>query len=98
MKLGLTFSGNGGISGDGIDDVGPFTIDGVFEFGSNKASWTKAYVGRHSVEYSGIYDGRSICGNWTLGMGSGGFWIWPSTLEEGESEAIELQEPIEILV
>ena len=98
MKLSLTFSRNGGISGDGVDDVGPFTIDGVFEFGSNKASWTKSYIGRHSVEYSGLYDGRSICGNWTLGMGSGGFWIWPSALEEAEGEVIEVQEPIELLV
>jgi hypothetical protein len=98
MRLGLTFSRKGNISGDGFDDIGPFTIDGVFEFGSNKASWTKSYIGRHSVEYSGLYDGRSICGNWTLVMGSGGFWIWPSALEETEGEAIEVQEPIEILV
>ena len=98
MKLRLTFSRNGRISGDGIDDIAPFAIDGVFESGSSKAGWTKAYIGMHSVEYNGLYDGPSICGNWTLGIGSGGFWIWPSSLEAQEGEAIEVQEPIEMLV
>jgi hypothetical protein len=98
MKLTLEFSRDGRISGDGIDDIAPFTIDGFFEFGINKASWTKSYIGMHSVEYHGLYDGRTICGNWTLGIGSGAFWIWPSALQDAEGEAIEVQEPIEILV
>jgi len=98
MRLSLTFSRDGSIAGDGIDDIAPFKIDGVFESGSNKADWTKAYIGMHSVEYQGLYDGRTICGNWTLGIGSGGFWIWPSALEEAEGEAAAVQEPIEILV
>ena len=98
MKLSLEFSRNGSISGDGIDDIAPFTIDGFFEFTINKASWTKSYIGMHSVEYHGLYDGRTICGNWTLGIGSGGFWIWPHAFQDAEGEASEVQEPIEVLV
>ena len=32
------------------------------------ARWTKAYVGMHSVEYSGFYCGQVICGDWTLAL------------------------------
>src|SRR5689334_11902900 len=81
MRLGLTFTGDGTISGDGIDDIAPFTIRGSFDGVTNSANWTKSYVGMHSVEYSGLYDGRSICGNWTLLMTTGGFWIWPGSIE-----------------
>jgi hypothetical protein len=98
MRLGLTFSLNGSISGDGIDDIAPFTIDGFFDFSNNQARWTKSYIGRHSVEYDGLYDGRTICGNWTLWAGSGGFWIWPNALEAAEGEAVEIEDPIGILV
>jgi hypothetical protein len=98
MHLSLTFSPNGNISGDGVDDIGPFTIDGSFDFNGNHARWTKSYIGRHNVKYDGLYDGRSICGNWTLWAGSGGFWIWPSALEAAEGEAVEIEEPIEVLV
>jgi hypothetical protein len=54
----------------------------------------------HSVEYRGLYDQRSISGNWTLMGGSGGFRIWPEALEEGErAEAeVEVEEPATELV
>ena len=89
MRLNLTFTLDGKLFGDGIDDVGPFLIRGVFISLNQQASWTKSYIGRHSVEYMGIYDGRSICGDWTLVMMSGGFWIWPGGLEEGIAESVE---------
>ena len=88
MRLHLTFSMDGSLSGNGTDDVGPFLIRGVFIQPTQEASWTKSYIGRHSVEYRGLYDGRSICGDWTLVMSRGGFWIWPSGLSEGIAETV----------
>jgi hypothetical protein len=98
MKLSLAFSIKGTISGDGIDDIAPFTIGGFFDHARNEANWTKSYILRHSVEYHGLYDGRTICGNWTLGSGSGGFWIWPSTLEAADAESADVEEAIDALV
>src|ERR1700722_774876 len=73
MQLQLTFTTDGTLSGDGTDDVGPFVIDGTFNIATREYGWTKSYVGRHRVEYRGLYDGRSICGDWSLPMMTGGF-------------------------
>jgi hypothetical protein len=94
MDLGLTFPADGTISGEGIDDVARFIIDGFFDPARNEASWTKAYIGMHTVKYNGLYDGRTICGSWTLGIGSGGFWIWPSALEAEEAQGAEIEIPV----
>ena len=91
MKLGLSFALDGKISGEGIDDVGRFAIDGFFDAVSNEARWTKQYIGQHSVDYRGLYDQRTICGNWTLGVGAGGFWIWPDAIGEQDSLQLELE-------
>src|SRR5215510_10718144 len=91
MKLSLMFTQDGIIRGEGIDDVAPFLIDGFFDAATSEARWTKAYIGRHSVEYRGFYDQRTICGDWTLFTTAGGFWIWPNAFEETEA----LQEEIE---
>jgi hypothetical protein len=99
MRMTLTFTSDGKMQGDGIDDVAPFDIDGVFVPATNQAKWTKSYVGMHSVEYRGLYDGRTICGEWMLGGHSGGFWIWPNALSQGETETadIELEQPAELI-
>jgi hypothetical protein len=83
MQLQLTFSLNGLIDGDGIDDIHQFTIRGEFEPATRQARWTKAYIGMHRVEYEGVYDGRNILGVWTLAGGSGAFRIWPGSLSDG---------------
>src|SRR5215813_13107915 len=95
MNMNLAFTQDGKIDGDGIDDVAPFKIHGLFHRGANQAAWTKSYIGLHKVEYSGLYDGRSICGNWNIGRSSGGFWIWPSALSEGEwvTASVEIESP-----
>ena len=93
MRLNLTFTRDGKIEGDGVDDIAPFTIDGRFDFATSKAAWIKAYVGMHSVEYSGIYCAKAICGDWSLWGFTGGFWIWPLAL--GESEFAEEQREVE---
>jgi hypothetical protein len=85
MDMHLTFSLDGRIDGEGIDDVARFTMSGVFDAASSQARWTKAYIGMHTVEYAGLYCGKSICGEWTLGGGTGGFWIWPASLADAES-------------
>jgi len=95
MKMTLTFSPAGRISGGGIDDVAPFTIHGVFDSDTNQASWTKTYIGMHRVEYQGLYDHRSICGSWNIGAFTGGFWIWPDGIAESEKLAVELEQPVE---
>jgi hypothetical protein len=96
MRLCLSFTPDGRISGDGIDDVAPFTIRGSFDRLTNTANWTKSYVRMHSVEYSGLYDGRSICGDWTLIVATGSFWIWPGTIEINEALEEEIEVPIEV--
>jgi hypothetical protein len=98
MKLGLTFASSGTIEGEGIDDIAPVTISGFLDTSTNQAYWTKSYIGMHSVEYYGLYDGRSISGNWTLRRFSGGFRIWPSALEDEETVHEEIEEPIEAVL
>jgi hypothetical protein len=66
MKLTLAFSANRAIDGDGVDDIATFVITGRFDVVTTAACWTKAYVGMHTVEYSGLYCRRAICGDWTL--------------------------------
>ena len=95
MRLRLSFSPNGTISGVGDDDVAPFTIRGIFDRSANCANWTKAYIGMHTIDYRGWYDGRSICGNWVLVPVSGGFWIWPDTLGSEEQVHVEIEQPAE---
>jgi hypothetical protein len=100
MKLSLTFTPDGKILGDGIDDIALFTIDGVFDAPTNEAAWTKSYLGMHSVEYRGLYNQRSISGNWTISIATGGFMIWPDALEEKESSEAEaeVEQPAELVL
>jgi hypothetical protein len=98
MNLGLTFSPDGKMWGEGIDDFAPFTIDGIFDATTNQANWTKSYVGKHSVEYHGVYDQRSICGSWTLPMSMGNFCIWPSAMRQREDIETEVEQPMEVIL
>jgi len=84
MRLVLTFNVDGKIKGNGVDDIGPFAVDGVFDLRTNEVRWTKSYVGAHSVKYGGFYDQKTICGSWNLMALHGGFWIWPGSAERGE--------------
>lgn len=99
MRLNLTFEVDGSIDGEGGDDVGRFNIRGRFDRQTSSARWTKAYIGRHQVEYAGLYCARSICGDWELSKLTGGFWIWPASQGEheslGVSESAGLEEEIE---
>lgn len=96
MRLNLAFTIDGSIHGDGIDDIAAFVIEGRFDGARSAARWTKTYVGLHTVEYSGLYCQRVICGDWTLGAATGGFWIWPAGLEQSVEAQSEVGEPLQV--
>ena len=93
MDLALTFS-HGRISGDGIDDVGPFVIAGRYDGQGGECYWTKTYLGAHDVYYRGFREGKGIWGLWELEILSGGFHIWPLGEEESEEAAEIVEEPM----
>jgi hypothetical protein len=83
MHLTLNFD-EGKVQGAGIDNPGHFVIDGSYDGVSSRLRWVKQYVGKHSVQYEGRYEGDEIIGTWSLaqdvqGAGSKGgeFRIWP---------------------
>jgi hypothetical protein len=97
MTLNLTFSADGKLWGDGIDDVALFTIDGSFDGVTREVTWTKSYLDMHSVEYRGLYHQRKISGTWTLTGVYGGFCIWPNSLEQEETTDAEVEQPEEVV-
>ncbi len=100
MDLDLTFA-SGRMTGGGNDDVGRFVIRGSYAAASLECSWTKSYVGAHSVFYRGFREGKGIWGSWDIGpMNHGGFHIWPKLAGEGEEEntKAENEQPAEIAV
>jgi len=93
MDLVLEFR-QGILSGEGYDGIGAFVISGVYSADTRECSWKKAYVARHTVEYSGFGEDKLIWGTWILPGAKGGFKIWP--LAEGPPlKAIEEHEPEE---
>lgn len=70
------------ISGQGIDIVGPFTIEGIVKEGGD-VTIRKQYVDRHQVTYVGLYDGEgAFQGNWHIGRSSG---KWMMKVVRGEN-------------
>lgn len=89
MDLHLEFSA-GIISGNGTDDVGPFTIRGGYDTASGECHWTKSYLGSHDVFYRGFREGKGIWGTWEIRIiDHGGFHIWPRTPETVEEKTGE---------
>jgi hypothetical protein len=88
--MNLRFA-DGQITGRGSDRVGPFTIDGEYETDTGKCAWTKKYIGKHSVAYRGVNDGRGIWGVWEIRIlwgwyqDRGGFHIWPRGTDVSEA-------------
>jgi hypothetical protein len=74
-ELRLRFDG-GRISGLGQDIVGAFTLAGeVRENG--QVTMIKHYLGRHTVEYVGSYDGEgTLFGDWRCGGMTDRWRIW----------------------
>ncbi|CAF3553948.1 unnamed protein product [Rotaria sp. Silwood1] len=62
----------GRVSGQGNDDIGPFTMAGTYD-NEGKVCFVKQYVGKHAVEYEGNlhYDnlgGFKIQGKWNINV------------------------------
>jgi hypothetical protein len=85
MELSLMFRA-GELTGEGRDVVGKFILRGKYDLATGHCHWTKRYLNRHDVFYSGYNEGKGIWGTWELtDMGTtarGGFHIWP----EGEND------------
>ena len=78
MELLLTFR-SGVMTGEGRDRVGDFIVRGRYTVEDGKCWWSKRYLNRHDVHYSGYNEGRGIWGTWELKTPPwrGGFHIWP---------------------
>ena len=93
MDLELTFR-DGTMRGEGRDWVGPFTVTGRYELDSGKCWWSKKYISKHDVAYSGYNEGKGIWGVWQIPpLWRGGFHIWPVAM--GDPSNPELAEAIE---
>jgi len=100
MDLDLTFVA-GKMSGDGNDDVGSVKVRGDYSAQTLECSWTKTYLGAHSVFYRGFREGKGIWGAWDIGpLNHGGFHIWPKRAGEGEGETsvAEREQPADTAV
>ena len=103
MDLHLTFH-QGGMTGEGRDCVGPFTVRGRYEVVTGQCHWTKRYVGKHDVFYKGFNEGKGIWGVWEIPAAQnqgvtfrGGFHIWPKGMPDptGDRLAEEADVPVE---
>jgi hypothetical protein len=97
-ELRLTFQA-GAMTGEGRDWVGAFLIRGRYQLEDGRCHWTKRYLGRHDVFYSGFNEGKGIWGTWEIGKDGlrGGFHIWPEGLADPTSPtlAAEADLPVE---
>jgi hypothetical protein len=100
--MDLTFE-DGRLTGSGSDRVGQFTIDGTYDLATGQCRWVKQYVGRHSIEYSGLNEGRGIWGVWELPQlggllkDRGGFHIWPEGSDVAE-ESDEAEAALKVMM
>src|SRR5262245_16061449 len=66
LELWLQFDA-GQISGSGHDVVGPFLFAGAIT-AQGHVTMVKEYVGQHTVDYVGTYDGEGLMwGQWHIG-------------------------------
>ena len=66
QNLRLRFQGHR-VVGSGSDIVGPFSLVGTISAGGQVAM-VKRYLGQHSVDYLGTYDGEgTMWGEWWIG-------------------------------
>lgn len=78
MHLYINFQ-EGSIQGEGTDCVGPWVINGSYDTNTGSCLWTKQYVGKHRVNYSGRLSDQGIQGTWDIHSWLEGlFHIWPN--------------------
>ncbi len=94
MELRLAFRA-GEMTGDGRDRVGRFVIRGRYTLADGRCYWTKRYLGKHDVFYSGFNEGKGIWGLWEIPSDSlpqkGGFHIWPEGMPDPTRLRLEEQ-------
>jgi hypothetical protein len=93
--LVLRFSG-GRVEGSGVDVIGPFTFDGVYD-SNGTINLVKRYP-HHTVKYQGQYDGEgTIYGEWSIGSYARGKFALTAdrSTNPEETEILEIapQEP-----
>ncbi|MFO0951855.1 MAG: hypothetical protein U0835_12030 [Isosphaeraceae bacterium] len=96
MELHLTFRA-GTLRGEGRDVVGKFLIVGRYDVSDGKCWWTKRYLGRHDIAYSGYNEGKGVWGMWEDPKNStwrGGFRIWPEAM--GDPYALRVAEEVDV--
>jgi hypothetical protein len=76
QELTMQFAA-GRVAGSGHDVVGVFTFAGTIS-PQGHVAMVKQYLGKHSVDYVGTYDGEGLLqGEWDLGYFGRGRWlIW----------------------
>jgi hypothetical protein len=76
---------DGLLRGDGIDDIGPFEIDGEYRVVGDvvRLGWVKTYEEAHSVLYLGDLQKGQIIGVWDI-RGSGDRFALAFSPEEVE--------------
>lgn len=88
MPCALSFC-EGIVTGNGSDEVGPFTWKGTYSIAALTCTMTK-YYSSHTVFYKGEVDENGIWGYWEMNGGRGGFHLWPKTQNENK-EAIAVE-------
>ena len=85
--LMLAFRGDQ-LAGQGSDIIGDFEITGTLREGN--VSISKNYVGAHSVDYFGTYDGEgTLQGAWSI-FGVGGRWLIRVVRGNESAEIVDL--------
>jgi hypothetical protein len=96
MAIDLTFA-RGRLEASGSDFVGPFTFEGDYNPVDGECRWSKVYLGRHQVSYTGINEGEGICGIWEIRQlgglyrDQGVFHIWPRGMTPTEAAEATVQ-------
>jgi hypothetical protein len=80
MQLYLVCDESGSIRGEGVDYVGPWTLQGQFDGDTGRCFWVKQYVRQHSVAYDGQLNADGIVGDWRIKpFLHDTFHIWPES-------------------
>ncbi|KAI9454786.1 hypothetical protein BJY52DRAFT_707886 [Lactarius psammicola] len=69
--------------GEGADNVGLFTLEGVSDTQTGVVSARKTYVGAHWWDWHGVITPFGMVGVWCIGsQNHGWWWIWPQEWSE----------------
>jgi hypothetical protein len=93
MTLDLTFR-DSCLEARGSDRVGAFTFSGSYAPEDGNCRWTKQYLGKHRVTYSGVNEGKGIWGVWEIRLlgglyhDRGVFHLWPQGMAPDAEAAL----------